>query len=89
MSKTKFPARLHVIFARDAGYAIILRRGPSKSVCSIGWNLNDNTLEVGQWLHGTIDFDSCDLSPDGKHFIYSASRGQPRGNLDSLSLIHI
>ncbi len=80
---TQFPARVHVIFARAADYAIVLRRGPSKSVCTIGWNRKNDHFEIGQWLHGRIDERSSDLSPDGKHFIYAANRGRARGEVEA------
>ncbi len=40
----KFPPRLHVLFARDTSGAVILRRGPSKTVCSIGWDRRTDTF---------------------------------------------
>jgi hypothetical protein len=70
-------ARLHVMLARDAPFAVILRRGPSKQVCTIGWNLNDDTFTVGQWLKGRIYERNCDLSPDGQHLLYHAVKFRP------------
>ncbi len=70
-----FPARVHVILARESDSAIILRRGPSKSVCTIGWDRKHDTFELGQWLKGRIYERRCDLSPDGRHFIYFAMNG--------------
>jgi len=34
----KFPARLHVLLARDAKVGLVIRRGPSKSVCTVLWD---------------------------------------------------
>ncbi|HEX8463126.1 MAG TPA: hypothetical protein VF627_00780 [Abditibacterium sp.] len=65
-------ARLHVLLARDVPFAVILRRGPSKQVCTIGWNLNDDTFQVGQWFKGRIYEWVCDISPDGRHLLYHA-----------------
>lgn len=65
-------ARLHVLLARDAPFAVILRRGPSKQVCTIGWNLQNDTFKIGQWLKGRIYERECDLSPDGEHLLYHA-----------------
>jgi len=73
---TPFPARLHVLLARDAKTGVVLRRGPSKSVCTIGWDRQDDTFTVGQWLHGRIYERRCDLSPDGKYMIYFAMNGK-------------
>lgn len=70
------PARLSVILARDAHTAVVLRRGPSKVVGTFGWNRSDDTFTAGQWLKGRIYEHSCDLSPDGKYFLYFAYNGQ-------------
>ena len=70
------PARLHVFLAREAPTGLILRRGPSKQVCTIGWNRTDDTFQLGQWLKGRIYEHRCDLSPDGRHFLYMASKQQ-------------
>jgi hypothetical protein len=32
------PARVHIILARAADTAVIVRRGPSKQVCVLGWD---------------------------------------------------
>ena len=71
-----FPPRLHVLLARSADYGVILRRGPSKSVCAIGWNRRRDTFQVGQWLRGRIYERRSDLSPDGKYLIYFAHNGR-------------
>ena len=70
------PARLHVLLAQDALYGVVIRRGPSKQVCTIGWNRADDTFTLGQWLKGRIYERRCDLSPDGRHMIYFAMNGQ-------------
>lgn len=72
----KFPARVHPILARKANTAVIIRRGPSKSVCTMLWNRSNDTFKLGQWLRGRIYERRCDLSPDGKHFIYFAMNGK-------------
>lgn len=72
----KFPARVHPILARKANTAIIIRRGPSKSVCTLLWDRSNDTFKLGQWLRGRIYERRCDLSPDGKHFIYFAMNGK-------------
>ncbi len=60
--------------AREAPLGLILRRGPSKQVCTIGWNRTNDTFELGQWLKGVIYEHRSDLSPDGKHFLYFAAK---------------
>ena len=72
----KFHARVHPILARKANTAVIIRRGPSKSVCTMLWDRSNDTFKLGQWLRGRIYERRCDLSPDGKHFIYFAMNGK-------------
>ena len=71
-----FPPRLHVLLARDAPTAVVVRRGPSKTVCAIGWDRKRDTFEVGQWMRARIYEKRSDLSPDGKHLIYFAMNGR-------------
>jgi hypothetical protein len=66
------PPRLHVLTASRTDYAVILRRGPARSVATIGWHRSEDTFELGQWLHGRIYEHRSDLSPDGRHMIYFA-----------------
>lgn len=70
------PARVHIILAREAKTAIVIRRGPSKAVCTMLWDRKRDTFTLGQWLRGRIYERRCDLSPDGKHFIYFAMNGK-------------
>jgi hypothetical protein len=70
------PARLHILLARNALSGVIIRRGPSKVSCSIGWNRADDTFLVGQWLKGRIYERRSDLSPDGQYLIYFALNGR-------------
>ena len=85
----KFPARLHVLIARNAKVGLIIRRGPSKSVCTILWNRERNTFKLGQWMRGRIYERRCDLTPDGKHLIYFAMNGrwnsQTKGSWTAIS----
>jgi len=68
----KVPPRIHILFARETDFALILRRGPSKSVCAIGWDRGTNTFQIGQWINGRIYEEDCDLSPNGQYLIYKA-----------------
>ena len=70
------PARVHIILAREASAAIVIRRGPSKAVCAIQWDRSRDTFQMGQWLKGRIYERRCDLSPDNGHFIYFAMNGK-------------
>lgn len=69
-------ARLHVLLAPKARLGVVLRRGPSKAVCSIRWDLDRDTFETGQWLRGRIYERRSDLSPDGRFMIYFAMNGK-------------
>ncbi|MFZ5557521.1 MAG: hypothetical protein ACOZDY_12520 [Pseudomonadota bacterium] len=71
-----FPARLHVLLARDAPTAVVIRRGPARHVAVIGWDREHDRFRVGQWLYGRIYERRCDLSPDGRHLIYFAMNGR-------------
>jgi hypothetical protein len=73
---TKATARLHVLLSRTAPTGVVIRRGPSKTVCTFGWNRSDDTFFVGQWLRGRIYERRADVSPDGKHLIYFAMNGR-------------
>lgn len=68
--------KLFVIQARDVSNAIILRRGPRAWYHLIAWDTATDELEHGAWIKGRIYADRCDLSPDGKLFLYFVH--QPR-----------
>ena len=55
--------RLHLYFARDTGQTVILRR-------------ETDQFEDGQWLKHKVYPERCDLSPDGRHFLYFALDGR-------------
>lgn len=72
----RFPARLHVLIARDASTAVVIRRGPSKHVCFVHWDRRRDHFELAQWLYGRVYERRSDLSPDGRHMIYFAMNGK-------------
>jgi len=74
--KQSIPPRLHVLLARDASAAVVIRRGPSRHTAVIGWDRKTDKFKVGQWLYGRIYERRCDLSPDGEHLIYFAMNGR-------------
>lgn len=84
------PARLHAILARKARTGVVIRRGPSRHVAVLGWDLDTDRLRLGQWLKGRIYERRCDLSPDGTHFIYFAMNGRwsspMKGSWSAISL---
>lgn len=62
--------------ARDAPVAVVIRRGPSKKVCTVLWDRRKDQFEIGQWLNGRIYERRSDISPDGKYLIYFAMNGR-------------
>lgn len=76
MIEEKYPARIHVLIASNSDNALIIRRGPSKQTCIIGWNRRKGTFEVSQWIKGRIYERRSDISPSGKHWIYFAMNGK-------------
>ncbi|MCX6923745.1 MAG: hypothetical protein NT154_11140 [Verrucomicrobia bacterium] len=67
-----FSPSLHCILAREARVGVVIRRGPSKSVCMLRWDLSSDSFELGQWFRGRILGRRSDISPDGRHFLYLA-----------------
>jgi hypothetical protein len=66
--------RLYVIVARKAPIAVVFRRGPTRQVELLSWNLETDEVTAGQWLKGRIYERRCDLSPSGKLLIYFAAK---------------
>ncbi len=58
----RFPACLHVLLARQAPVGVVIRRGPSKAVCTIAWDRKRDQFQIGQWLRGRIYERRADLS---------------------------
>ena len=79
-SKRLVPARLHVLLAREASTAVVIRRGPTRHTAVIGWDRKADRFKLGQWLYGRIYERRCDLSPDGRHLIYFAMNGRWQSN---------
>jgi hypothetical protein len=73
MASETMKAKLYVILARNAPCAVVFRRGSSKQVRLIKWNLCNDTFESGQWLKGRIYERRCDLSPSKEKLIYLAA----------------
>ncbi|MEB1529037.1 hypothetical protein [Xanthomonas sp. WHRI 7945] len=68
--------RLYALLAREARTGVIFRRGPSKQVQLIRWDLREDSFEHGQWFKGRIYERRCDLSPSGRLLVYFASKQQ-------------
>ncbi len=72
----KIPARLHILLAKDTKVGLVIRRGPSKSVCTVLWNRDRDKFKLGQWMRGRVYERRSDLSPNGSRFIYFAMNGR-------------
>src|SRR5262245_51847320 len=75
-SRALVPARTHVLLARDAPTAVVLRAGPGRAVCALAWDRRTDSLTVGQWTRSHIYAHRCDIAPDGRHWIYFALNGR-------------
>jgi hypothetical protein len=74
MKKTPSPqVRIYAILARQSPTALVFRRGPSKNVLLIRWNLSNDKFDFGQWFKGRIYERRCDLSPNGELLLYFAA----------------
>lgn len=71
-----FPARLHILLASAKPVGVVIRRGPSKQVCTLLWNRKTDEFTLAQWLKGRIYERRSDLSSDGRYMIYFAMNGQ-------------
>jgi hypothetical protein len=71
--------RLYVVWRPESPHAVVLRQGPSKVFCSIGWNLAKDTFSVGQWVKHKLYPERCDISSDGKYLLYFALNGDWNG----------
>lgn len=72
MAKQTPPCRLFVILARDEPVAVIIRRGPSLWSHILLWETQRDVVTPGAWFKGRIYENKCDVSPNGKLFVYSA-----------------
>lgn len=64
--QTKALARVEAILARNAPVAVIFRRGPSRLVRMLRWDLRTDKIVPGQWIEARIHVDRSDISPDGE-----------------------
>ena len=76
MPSEPFPARLHVLMARDSLRSVVIRKGPANHVGFFEWDRGNDFVSVGQWLVGRIYERRADISPNGNHLIYFASKQQ-------------
>ena len=74
LTKTHTATRLFGLVARDARTAVVLRRGPSKHVRMLLWDLATDEITPGQWLAGRVYDPRCGVSPDGQLVVYFAGK---------------
>jgi hypothetical protein len=70
------PPRLFVISRPESKVAVIIRRGPTKRARVFRWDLDLNEIIEGHKFFGRIYEKRCDLSIDGKYWIYFVLNGQ-------------
>lgn len=79
-------ARLYVLIARKARKAVVFRRGPSKNVLLLEWDLQTDRFTPGHWFKGRIYERRCDLSPKGDLLVYFAAKHHgPLGTWTAIS----
>src|SRR5215469_5959559 len=66
-------ARIYGLVARSTRRAVLFRRGPSRRVRLLSWNLETDEIDAGQWLKARIYERRCDLSPSGEKLVYFAA----------------
>lgn len=76
---------LFVHLARRAPAGVIMRRGPSDWWHITSWDTATDCFHPGQWFHGRMYPQKCDVSPDGRLFIYFAGQFKPRNNAGGYS----
>jgi hypothetical protein len=77
MNTQQSAVRLFCLIAREAPVGVVFRRGPTKLVQLLRWNLADDTFVAGQWFKGRIYERRCDLSPSGRLLVYFAASQRP------------
>ncbi len=65
-------AQLHLLQARAAPKAVIIRRNPSKWFHLMCWDTQTDTITHGSWFKGKLYAKRCDLSWDGNWMVYLA-----------------
>lgn len=61
---------MFVHLARQSHFGVILRRGPTDWWRLTLWDTVNDCFEDGQWFRGRIYPEKCDVSPDGRLFVY-------------------
>ena len=72
MTHSGSTARIHVLGAKEAPVAVIVRRKPSRTWHILKWDLLSDELTPGSWFHGKLYPLRSDLSWDGRLMSYLA-----------------
>jgi hypothetical protein len=79
--------RIYALLSRNGKTAVVFRRGPSKHVLLLRWDLETDEIQQGQWLKGRIYERLSDLSPDGELLIYATSNFKKSKTFESYCAI--
>lgn len=71
--------KIHILIAKNANIAAVLRRGPSRWYHLMQWNLDTDEFVHGAWIKARIYESKCDISFDGRFLLYSAHKGNRLG----------
>lgn len=63
-----------MFLAARAPVGLLLRRGPTAWAQLVAWDRTTDRFTPGQWLRARVYERRCDLSPDGRLFVYIAAR---------------
>ena len=62
--------QISVVLARSASYGVVLRRGPNDEARLILWRTDTDEFVKGLAFNGYVSPRLCDLSADGRGFVY-------------------
>jgi hypothetical protein len=69
-------AHLHLLLATEVDEAVLLKHGPGRSSCVLGWDRRTDEVALGQCLRSKVEF--LDLSPDGEYLAYGVNKHRYR-----------
>ncbi|MDB6135986.1 MAG: hypothetical protein JWM59_4229 [Verrucomicrobiales bacterium] len=80
-------AHLHLLLATDSPAAILIKHGPGSGSCTVGWDRERDTFQMGQCLRQRLE---CpDISPDGRYFSYCVNTWNPHRKHKSYRVISL
>ena len=68
-------AHLHLLLASESDAALLIKYGPGRATCTVGWDRSTDEFVAGQCLDARLQ--GADLSPDGKDTDGPPFRGAP------------